>query len=223
MRCLVLVENRNSLVLCRTLSFVELPAVFLQGHVWGVGTRGHEKGANFLLLCVENNRVSPQFCDHRVGSLVGVTNVVHTFGDNALFVDVYDDCIDGVSVDCELKFVLAPGKFVLRMECLLVVGESGQGDCWVMERRFDGAAAIQGVVVFDSARLVFSDDEGENAAFPPYRLVLKVVAIWAIASTSSLIALYLGDPMMRGRSAASAIQYQRATYFSISTQDRKYI
>ena len=34
-----------------------------------------------------------------------------------------------------------------------------------MERRFDGAAAIQGVVVCDSSSLVFSDNEGEDAAF----------------------------------------------------------
>ena len=39
--------------------------------------------------------------------------------------------------------------------------------------------------------------------FPPYRLVLKVVAIWAIALTSSLMALHSGYPVMHGRSAAS--------------------
>ena len=100
-----------------------------------------------------------------MGSLVGVPNVVHTFGNNVLFVDVCDDCGDGVSVDHELEFILAPGKFVLRVECLIVVGESGQGDCWVSERKFDGAAAIQGVAVCDSARLVFADDEGKDAAF----------------------------------------------------------
>ena len=54
---------------------------------------------------------------------------------------------------------------MLRMECLIAVGESGQGNCWVLKRRFDGAAAIKGVVVCDSARLVFSDNEGKNAAF----------------------------------------------------------
>ena len=66
--------------------------------------------------------MSPQFRDHRVGSLAGVPNVVHTSGDNLLFVDVCDDRGDGVSVNRELKFVLAPGDFVLCMECLLVVG-----------------------------------------------------------------------------------------------------
>ena len=142
-----------------------MPAVFLQGHVWGVGPRGHEKGANFPLLCVEDDRVSPQFRDHCVGSLAGVPNVVHTSGDNVLFVNIFDDCGDGVSVDRELEFVLAPGDFVLRMECILVVGESGQGGPWVLERRFNGAAAIQGVVVCDSVSLVFADDEGEDAAF----------------------------------------------------------
>ena len=109
--------------------------------------------------------MSPQFRDHCVGSLVGVPNVVHTFCDNVLFVDVCENRSDGVSVDRELEFVLAPGDFVLRMECLLVVGESGQGDPWVLELRFDGAAAIQGVVIFDSACLIFADDEGEDAAF----------------------------------------------------------
>ena len=34
-----------------------------------------------------------------------------------------------------------------------------------MKRGFDGAAAIQCVVVCDSASLVFADDEGEDAAF----------------------------------------------------------
>ena len=150
----------NSLVLCRALSFVELPAVFLQVHVWGVGPRGHEKGVNIPLLRVEDNRVSPQFCYHHVGSLVGVPNVVHTFRDNVLFVDVRDNHSDSISVDRELKFVLAPCDFVLRMECLLVVREIGQGDPWVLERRFDGASAIQGVVVCDSTRLVFAEEEG---------------------------------------------------------------
>ena len=51
------------------------------------------------------------------------------------------------------------------MECLLVVGESAQGDRWASGRRFDGAAAIQGVVICDSACLVFADDEGEDASF----------------------------------------------------------
>ena len=156
-RCLVLVGNHNSLVLCRALSFVELPAVFLQGLVWGVGPRGHEKGANLLLLCVEDDRVSPQFRDHCVGSLVGVPNVVHTFGNNVLFVKVCDNCGNGVLVDRDLDFVLAPSNFVLRMECLLVVGESGQGDRWVSERRFDGAAAIQGVIVCDLAYTTLFD------------------------------------------------------------------
>ena len=54
---------------------------------------------------------------------------------------------------------------MLCTECLLVVRESGQGDCWVSERIFDGAAAIQGVVICDLARLVLADDEGEDAAF----------------------------------------------------------
>ena len=75
-----------------------------------------------------------EFRDHCVGSLVGVPNVVHTFGDNVLFVDVCDVRGDGVSVDRELDSVLAPGDFVLRMECLLVLGESGQGDRWVSAR-----------------------------------------------------------------------------------------
>ena len=44
---------------------------------------------------------------------------------------------------------------------------------------------------------------GRTPHFPLYRLVLKVVAICAIASTSSLIASYSGDPVMRGISAAS--------------------
>ena len=165
MSCLVLVGNRNSLVLCRTLSFVELPAVLLQGHVWGVGPRGHEEGANLPLLRVGYNMVIPQFRNHCVGSLVGVPNEVHKFRDNVLFVDICDDCGDGTSVNLDLEFVLALGDFVLRMGCLLVVGESGQGDPWVLERMFDGAAAIQGVVVFDSACLVFADDQGEDAAF----------------------------------------------------------
>ena len=77
---------------------------------------------NSPLLHVEDNRVIPQFRNHRVGSLVGVPNVVHTFGENVLFVNVCNDHGDGVSVDRELKLVLAPGDFVLRMECLLVVG-----------------------------------------------------------------------------------------------------
>ena len=147
--------------------------------------------------------MSPQLCDHCVGSIVGVPNVVHTFCNNLLFVNVRDYRSDSVSVDQELKFVLAPGNFVFCMECLLVVGESGKGDPWVSERRFGGEGTIQGVVVCDLARLVFADDEGEDAAFPPYRLVLKVVTIWAIASTSSSIASYLADPVMRGISAAS--------------------
>ena len=109
--------------------------------------------------------MSPQLRDHCVGSLVGVPNVFHTFGDNVLFVDVCDNRGNGVSVDRELEFVLAPGEFLIRVECLLVVGESGQGDPWVSERRFDGAAEIQGVVVCDLAILVFFDNEGEDAAF----------------------------------------------------------
>ena len=59
------------------------------------------------------------------------------------------------------------------MECLLIVGESGQGDRWVSERRFDGAAAIQGVVVCDLARLVFVDDDGEDATFSTIRFGLE--------------------------------------------------
>ena len=51
------------------------------------------------------------------------------------------------------------------MECLLVVRESGQGECWVLERRFDGVAEIQGVVICDLERLVLADDEGEDAVF----------------------------------------------------------
>ena len=164
-RCLVLVGNCNALVLCRALTFVELPSVLLQGHVWGVGPRGHEEGANLPLLRIEDDRVSSQFRDHHVGGLVSVPNVVHTFGDMLLLVHVFDDRGDGVSVDRELEFLLSPGDFVLRMECLLVVGESGQGNHWVSERRFDGVAAIQGVVVCDLASLVFADDEGEDAAF----------------------------------------------------------
>ena len=100
-----------------------------------------------------------------MGSLVGVPNVVHTFGDNLLFVDVCDDRGNGVSVDRELEFVLAPGNFVLLMECLIFDGESGQGDRWVLERRFDGTAAIQGIVICDLTRLVFADDEEKDAAF----------------------------------------------------------
>ena len=202
MRCLVFVRNCNALVLRRALSFVELPSVLLQGHVWGFGPRGHEEGANFLLLQVEDNRVIPKFLNHCVGSLIGVPNVVHKFGDNVLFVHVCDDRGDGILVDCKIEFVLAPGDFVIHMECILVVGKSGQGDPWVFERRFDGAAEIQGVVVCDSVSLVFAYDEGKDAAFLPYRLVLKMVAIWAIALTSSSMASYSGDPMMRGRPAA---------------------
>ena len=121
-RCLVLVVNFNALVLRRALPFVKLPSVLLQVHVWGVRPRGHEEGANFLLLRVEDNRVSLQFRDHRVGIFVGVPNVVHTFGDNVLFFHVCDDRSDGVSVDRKLEFVLAPSNFLLCMECLLVVG-----------------------------------------------------------------------------------------------------
>ena len=44
---------------------------------------------------------------------------------------------------------------------------------------------------------------GRAPHFPRYGLVLKVVAICAIALTSLSIALYSGDPVMRGRSAAS--------------------
>ena len=88
-------------------------------------------------------------------------------------------------------------------ECFIVVGKSGEGDPGVLESWFDGAAAIQGIIVCDVARLVFADNKGEDAAFPPYRLVLKVAAICAIASTSLSIASYLGDHVMRGRSAAS--------------------
>ena len=99
--------------------------------------------------------MSPQFRNNRVGSLVGVPNVVYTFCNNVLFVKVCNDRGNGVSVDRELDFVLAPGEFVLRMECLLVFGESAQGDRWISERRFDGAAAI----------FVFADDERKDAAF----------------------------------------------------------
>ena len=109
--------------------------------------------------------MSPQFRDHCVGSLVGIPNVVHTFRDNVLFVSVCDYRSNGVLVDRELESILTPGNFVFRMECFLIVGESGQCDPWVSERRFDGAAAIQGVVVCNSARLIFADDEGEDAAF----------------------------------------------------------
>ena len=45
--------------------------------------------------------------------------------------------------------------------------------------------------------------KGRTSHFPPYRLVLKMVAICAIALTSLLIASYFGDPVMRGRLAAS--------------------
>ena len=100
-----------------------------------------------------------------MGSLVGVPNVVHTFGENVMFVNFCDDRGNGISVNNELEFILAPGYFMLRVECLLVVGESGQGDPWVLERWIDGAAAIKGVVVCDSARLVFSGNEGEEAVF----------------------------------------------------------
>ena len=34
-----------------------------------------------------------------------------------------------------------------------------------MESWFDGAAAIQGIIVCDVARLVFADDEGKDATF----------------------------------------------------------
>ena len=173
MRCLFLGGNRNTLVLRRALLFVELPSVLLQGHVWGVGPQGREKGANLSLLCVEDYSVSPQFRYHCVCSLVGVSNVVHTFGDNVIFVHVCDNRDDGVSVDRKLEFVLAPGNFVLRMECFLVIGESGQGDPWVLEHRFDGAAAAQGVVVCDLASLVFADDEEEDTAFSTVPFGLK--------------------------------------------------
>ena len=132
-------------------------------HIWGVGPRGHEKGADFLLLCIEDDRVSPQFRNHRVGSLVGVPNLVHTFRDNVIFVGVRGvrgNRSDGVLVDRKPEFILALGDLVFRMECFLVVGESGQGDPWVLERRFNGAAAIQGFIVCYSAHLVFADDEG---------------------------------------------------------------
>ena len=153
------------MVFLRALLFVELPSVLLQGHGWGFVPRGHEEGADLPLLRVKEDRVIPQFRDHYVGSLVGVPNVAHTFRDNVLFVNVRDNRGDGVSVDRDLEFVLAPGDFVFPMECLLVIGESGQGDSWVLERRFNGAAAIQDVVVCDSARPIFADDEGEDAAF----------------------------------------------------------
>ena len=47
----------------------------------------------------------------------------------------------------------------------LVVGESELGDPGVTESWFDGAAAIQGIIVCDAACLVFADDEGKDAAF----------------------------------------------------------
>ena len=76
------------MVFRRFLLFIELPSVLLHGHILGVGPQGHEKGPDFPLLHVEDNKVSPQFRDHCVGSLVGMSNSVHTFRDNVLFVDV---------------------------------------------------------------------------------------------------------------------------------------
>ena len=69
--------------------------------------------------------MSPQFRDHHVGCFIGIPNVVHTFRENVLFVDVRDDCGNVVSVDRKLEFILAPGDFVFRVECFLVVRESG--------------------------------------------------------------------------------------------------
>ena len=54
---------------------------------------------------------------------------------------------------------------MFRVECFLVVRESGEGDPWVLESRFDGAAEIQGIIVCDSVRLVFADNEGEDTTF----------------------------------------------------------
>ena len=68
--------------------------------------------------------MSPQFRDHCVGCFVGIPNVVHTFRDNVLFVDVRNDRGDSVSADREIDFILAPDEFVFCVECFLVVGES---------------------------------------------------------------------------------------------------
>ena len=138
-----------------------------------------------------------------MGSLVGIPNVFHTFRDNVLFVNVCNNLGEGVSVDCELEFILAPGELLFRMECFIVVGESGQGDPWVLERRFDGASSVQSVIFFTRRVLSSLTMRGRTPHFPQYILVLKVVAICAIASTISSMASYLVDPVMRGRSAAS--------------------
>ena len=109
--------------------------------------------------------MSHQFCDHRVGCFVGVPDVVHTFHDNVLFFDVHNDCGDGVMVNRKLEFILAPGDFLLCVECFLVTGDNAEGNLGVLENWFDGVAAIQGIIVCDAARLIFADDEGEDAAF----------------------------------------------------------
>ena len=69
--------------------------------------------------------MSPQLRNNRVNILVGIPNVVHTFCDNVLFVDICNDHGDGVLVDRELDLILAPGDFMFRVECFLVVRDSG--------------------------------------------------------------------------------------------------
>ena len=66
--------------------------------------------------------MTPQLRNNRVDILVGIPNVVHTFCDNVLFVDVHDDRVDVVSVDRKLKFILAPGDFLFCMEFFLSLG-----------------------------------------------------------------------------------------------------
>ena len=109
--------------------------------------------------------MSHQFRDHRVGCFVGIPDVVHTFRENVLFVNICNNRGDGVSVNRELEFIIAPGDFVFCVECFLVVVESGEGDPGVSESWFNGAGAIQGIIVCDAARLVFADNEGKDAAF----------------------------------------------------------
>ena len=104
--------------------------------------------------------MSHHFRDHRVGCFVVVPDVVHTFRNNVLLVNVCNDLGDGVSVDRELEFILALGGFLFCVECFLVVRDSGEGDPGVLESWFDGAAAIQGIIVCYTARLVFADDKG---------------------------------------------------------------
>ena len=92
---------------------------------------------------------------------------------------------------------------MFRVECLSL---SGRVDRVILGLRRAGSTEwLQSKELWFVTRRALSllTMRGRTLHLPPYRLVLNVVAICAIASTSSSIASYLGDPVMRGRSAAS--------------------